>query len=108
METEHHGDLSIIVSTFHLQDEIQAQCDDIVGFIAKVVVHFCLKLSLTVWSKYRHAAMVFCGHPRSRSEQAWNNWTIVEWTTLDVGNDEVLHIVTLDEETQIYGFIDTR
>jgi hypothetical protein len=49
-----------------------------------------------------------CGHPRLRSGQDWNDWTIIEWPALVVGKDGESHIVHLDVEGQIYRFIDLQ
>ena len=107
-KTEHHGDLAVTVRNPHFGDEVPALSDDIVEFIAKVVVQFCPKMSLTVWSEYRCDGILFCGHPRFRSGQAWNDWAMIEWPTLVVCKDGESHIVHLDVEGQIYGFIDLQ
>ena len=51
----------------------------IVGFIAKVAVQVCPKLSPTVWSEYTYDGMLTSGHTLFRSGQAWNDWEIIEW-----------------------------
>jgi hypothetical protein len=66
-ETGNHGELAVTVKNPHFGDEVSALSDDIVELIAKVVVQFCPKLSLTVWSEYRCDGILFHGYPRSRS-----------------------------------------
>ena len=107
-ETGHHGELAVTVKNPHFGDDVPTLSDDIVEFIAKVVVQFCPKMSLTVWSEYRCDGVLFRGHPRFRSEQAWNDWAMIEWPTLVVGKDGESHIVNLDVVGQIYGFIDLQ
>ena len=107
-ETDHHGDLAVTVRNPHFGDEVSGLSDDIVEFIAKVIVQFCPKISLTVWSEYRCDGILFHGHPRFRSGQAWNDWAMIEWPTLVVGKDGESHIVNLDVEGQIYRFIDLQ
>ena len=58
-ETEHHGDLAVTVKNPHFGDDVPALSDDIVEFIAKVVVQFCPKMSLPVWSEYRCDGILF-------------------------------------------------
>lgn len=78
----------------HFIDEIPALSDDIDGIIGKAVVQFCPKMSLTVWQEYIHDGMLFHGNPKIRSERAWNNWAILQWLTLVVGNNwGVLHSI---------------
>ena len=77
-EAGYHGNLIIKVKNSQISNQIPALSDDIVGFIAKVVAQFCPKMTLTVWSEYRHDGMLFCGHSRFRGEQAWNDWALFE------------------------------
>ena len=65
-------------------------------------------MSLPVWSEYRCDGILFCGHPRFMSGQAWNDWAIIEWPTLVLGKDGESHIVNLDVEGWIYRFIDLQ
>ena len=83
-KTEHHGDLAVTVRNPHFGDEVPSLSDDIVEFIAKMVVQFCPKMSLTVWSEYRCDGILFRGHPRFRSRQAWNDWAMIEMMILQI------------------------
>ena len=69
-ETGHHGERAVTLKNPQFGDEVPALSDDIVEFIAKVLVQFCPKMSLTVWLEYRCDGILFCGHPRFRSGQA--------------------------------------
>ena len=78
-ETKYQGKLTITVKKSQSRVKTPALPDDIVKFIAKFVAQFCPKMALTIWSEYRHDGMLFHGHPRLRSGQAWSDWGMFEW-----------------------------
>ena len=91
----YHGKLTIKVKNSQFSNQIPALSDDIVGFIAKVLVQFCPKMTLTVWSEYRHDGMLFHGHSRFREGQAWNDWALFEWKNSALDKDGVSYITTI-------------
>ena len=104
----YHGKLTIKVKNSQFSNQIPALSDDIVGFIAKVLVQFCPKMTLTVWSEYRHDGMLFRGHSRFRGGQAWNDWALFEWKNSVLDKDGVSYITTIGIEGKIHGFIDLQ
>ena len=105
---EYHRKLTIKYKNSQLSNQIPALSNDIVGFIVKVVVQFCAKMTLTVWSEYRHDGTLFCGHSRFKGGQAWNDWALFEWKNSVLDKDGVSYITTIGIEGKVHGFIDLQ
>ena len=99
------GKLTFKVKNSQLSNQIPALSGDIVGFIAKFVVQFCPKMTLTVWSEYRNDGMLFHGQSRFRS---WQAWSVFEWKNSALAKDGVSYITTIGIEGKIHGFIDPQ
>ena len=68
-------------------EEVPALSDDIVGFIAKCIAKYCDSMSVVVWSDHRCDWMIFHGHLKYRSGEAWNDWAMIKWQTTVIAND---------------------
>ena len=81
------GKWIVVVRNPKFSEEVPALLDDVVGFIAKYIAKYCDGKSVVVWSDHRRDGMIFCGHPKYRSGEAWNDWAMIKWQTTETGKD---------------------
>ena len=87
-------------------EEIPALLDDVAGFIARYIAGYCDGMSVVVWSDHICDSMIFHGHPKYRSGEAWNDWAMIKWQTTETGKDGLSIDIESHFEGQIYGFLD--
>ena len=87
-ESEMNAEKCIVhVRNPKFSEEVPALLDDVVGFIAEYIAKYCDGMSVVVWSDHRHDGMIFHGHPKYRSGEAWNDWAMIKWQTTVIAND---------------------
>ena len=106
-ESEMNAEKCIVhVRNPKFSEEVPALLDDVVGFIAEYIAKYCDGMSVVVWSDHRHDGMIFHGHPKYRSGEAWNDWAMIKWQTTETGKDGLSIDIESHFEGQIYGFVD--
>ena len=103
---DYHRNVAVTAKNIQISNNIPAVSNDIVEFITKVVVQFSPKMTLTIWSEYRHDGMLFRGHSRFRGGKAWNVWALFEWKNSVLDKDGVFYITTIGIEGKMHGFFD--
>jgi hypothetical protein len=96
----------VVVRNPKFSVEVPALLDDVVGFVAEYIAKYCDGMSLVVWFFHRCDGMIFHGHPKYRSGEAWNDWAMIKWQTTETGKDGLSIVIESHFEGQIYGFVD--